>query len=160
MTTSDVTIPVRLTNIVKRYGRRTVLDGVSIDVTPGVTGLVGPNGAGKSTLVRSILGLVRLASGQARVFGNDPYRKPRRVRQIVGVVPEDECTIPGLSGVEMVRYAAVCQVCQALRRFGDPTKCWIGVMLAKSVIGRLKHSRSAPDKKSLLQQLSFMIPTW
>ena len=63
MTTSDVTIPVRLTNIVKRYGRRTVLDGVSIDVTPGVTGLVGPNGAGKSTLVRSILGLVRLAGG-------------------------------------------------------------------------------------------------
>ena len=106
MTTSDDTIPVRLTNIVKRYGRRTVLDGVSLDVTPGVTGLVGPNGAGKSTLVRSILGLVRLASGQARVFGHDPYRKPRRVRQIVGVVPEDECTIPGLSGVEMVRYAA------------------------------------------------------
>ena len=106
MTTSDVTIPVRLTNIVKRYGRRTVLDGVSIDVTPGVTGLVGPNGAGKSTLVRSILGLVRLASGQARVFGKDPYRQPRRVRQIVGVVPEDECTIPGLTGVEMVRYAA------------------------------------------------------
>ena len=106
MTTSDVTIPVRLTNIVKRYGRRTVLDGVSLDVTPGVTGLVGPNGAGKSTLVRSILGLVRLASGQARIFGHDPYRNPRRVRQIVGVVPEDECTIPGLSGVEMVRYAA------------------------------------------------------
>ena len=106
MKTSDDTIPVRLTNIVKRYGRRTVLDGVSLDVTPGVTGLVGPNGAGKSTLVRSILGLVRLASGQARVFGHDPYRKPRRVRQIVGVVPEDECTIPGLSGVEMVRYAA------------------------------------------------------
>ena len=106
MTTSDDTIPVRLTNIVKRYGRRTVLDGVSLDVTPGVTGLVGPNGAGKSTLVRSILGLVRLASGQARVFGHDPYRKPRRVRKIVGVVPEDECTIPGLSGVEMVRYAA------------------------------------------------------
>ncbi len=106
MTTSDVTTPVQLTDIVKRYGRRTVLDGVSLEVTPGVTGLVGPNGAGKSTLVRSILGLVRLASGQAHVFGIDPYQQPRRVRQMVGVVPEDECTIPGLSGVEMVRYAA------------------------------------------------------
>ena len=60
MTTSDVITPVRLTDIVKRYGRRTVLDGVSLEVTPGVTGLVGPNGAGKSTLVRSILGLVRI----------------------------------------------------------------------------------------------------
>ena len=79
MTTSDVTIPVRLTNIVKRYGRRTVLDGVSIDVTPGVTGLVGPNGAGKSTLVRSILGLVRLAPiSETSSCSSDCWRCSRR----------------------------------------------------------------------------------
>jgi ABC-2 type transport system ATP-binding protein len=99
-------VPVRLDGVVKRYGGRTVLDGVSLEVTPGVTGLVGPNGAGKSTLVRAILGLVRLAAGSVRVFGLDPLREPRRVRALVGVVPEDECSVPGLSGVEMVRYAA------------------------------------------------------
>ena len=99
-------IPVQLDGVVKRYGSRTVLDGVSLEVTPGVTGLVGPNGAGKSTLVRAILGLVRLAAGSVRVFGLDPVREPRRVRSLLGVVPEDECAVPGLSGVEMVRYAA------------------------------------------------------
>jgi ABC-2 type transport system ATP-binding protein len=99
-------LPVRLDGVVKRYGSRTVLDGVSLEVTPGVTGLVGPNGAGKSTLVRSILGLVRLAAGSVRVFGLDPALEPRRVRSLLGVVPEDECAVPGLSGVEMVRYAA------------------------------------------------------
>ena len=98
--------PVRLDGVVKRYGGRTVLDGVSLEVTPGITGLVGPNGAGKSTLVRAILGLVRLAEGSVRVFGLDPAREPRRVRSLLGVVPEDECSVPGLSGVEMVRYAA------------------------------------------------------
>ncbi len=111
--------PVRLEKIVKRYGSRTVLNGVSLEVTPGITGLVGPNGAGKSTLVRSILGLVRLAEGSVRVFGIDPAVEPRRVRALVGVVPEDECSVPGLSGVEMVRYAA--RLCglpgtEALRR--------------------------------------------
>jgi ABC-2 type transport system ATP-binding protein len=99
-------LPVRLDGVVKRYGNRTVLDGVSLEVTPGITGLVGPNGAGKSTLVRAILGLVRLAAGSVRVFGFDPAREPRRVRSLLGVVPEDECAVPGLSGVEMVRYAA------------------------------------------------------
>ena len=99
-------LPVRLDGVVKRYGGRTVLDSVSLEVTPGITGLVGPNGAGKSTLVRSILGLVRLAAGSVRVFGLDPAREPRRVRSLMGVVPEDECSVPGLSGVEMVRYAA------------------------------------------------------
>ena len=101
-----VDVPVRLDGVVKRYGRRTVLDDVTCAVRPGITGLVGPNGAGKSTLVRAILGLARLAAGSARVFGADPAREPRRVRRLVGVVPEDECTVPGLQAVEMVRYAA------------------------------------------------------
>lgn len=98
--------PVVVDGVVKRYGRRTVLDAVSLAVPPGITGLVGPNGAGKSTLVRAILGLVRLAAGSVRVFGLDPVADPRQVRQLVGVVPEDECTVPGLAAVEMVRYAA------------------------------------------------------
>lgn len=109
MTHADATAnapPVLLDGVVKRYGRRTVLDRVSCRVERGITGLVGPNGAGKSTLVRAILGLVRLAAGEARVFGIDPAREPRRVRRMVGVVPEDECTVPGLQAVEMVRYAA------------------------------------------------------
>jgi ABC-2 type transport system ATP-binding protein len=116
---SPVEEPVRATGIVKRYGSRTVLDRVSLVVPPGITGLVGPNGAGKSTLVKAILGLVQLAEGSVRVYGLDPRLEPRRVRQAVGVVPEDECSIPGLSGVEMVCYAA--RLCglpgtEALRR--------------------------------------------
>jgi ABC-2 type transport system ATP-binding protein len=99
-------VPLRLEGIVKRYGRRTVLDRVTCEVPPGITGLVGPNGAGKSTLVRALLGLVRLAAGEVRIYGHDPTRDARTVRQLVGVVPEDECTVPGLAAVEMVRYAA------------------------------------------------------
>ncbi|MFM1903408.1 MAG: putative transporter ATP-binding protein YxlF [Planctomycetota bacterium] len=99
-------VPVRLDRVEKRYGRRLVLAGVSLDIPPGITGLVGPNGAGKSTLVRAILGLVRLAAGRVEVFGHDPAVEPRVVRQLIGVVPEDDASIPGLSGVEMVQYAA------------------------------------------------------
>ena len=99
-------LPVRLEGVTKRYGRRTVLSDVWAEIPPGITGLVGPNGAGKSTLVRAILGLVRLATGSVSVFGLDPAVAPRQVRQRVGVVPEDDATVPGLTGVEMVQYAA------------------------------------------------------
>ena len=100
------TLPVRLDGVEKRYGRRLVLDRVSLEIPPGITGLVGPNGAGKSTLVRAILGLVRLAAGRVQVLGLDPAVSPWQVRQLIGVVPEDDASIPGLSGVEMVQYAA------------------------------------------------------
>jgi ABC-2 type transport system ATP-binding protein len=103
---ADLDPPVRLDGVVKRYGRRTVLDRVTCTVPRGITGLVGPNGAGKSTLVRVLLGLTRIAAGEVRVVGHDPVREPFAVRRLVGVVPEDECTVPGLVAVEMVRYAA------------------------------------------------------
>jgi len=99
-------LPVRFEGVTKRYGGRTVLEDVTADVPPGITGLVGPNGAGKSTLVRAILGLVRLAAGSVRVYGLDPTVAPLPVRRRIGVVPEDDCAVPGLSGVEMVQYAA------------------------------------------------------
>ncbi len=103
---ADPPFAVRLAGVTKRYGARTVLEGVSFDVQPGITGLVGPNGAGKSTLVRAILGLVRLAGGSVRVFSLDPAVEPSRVRRLIGVVPEDDASVPGLAGVEMVQYAA------------------------------------------------------
>jgi len=73
-------LPVRLERVEKWYGRRVVLAGVTLDIPPGITGLVGPNGAGKSTLIRAILGLVRLAGGRVEVCGIDPAVAARRVR--------------------------------------------------------------------------------
>jgi ABC-2 type transport system ATP-binding protein len=72
----------------------------------GVTGLLGPNGAGKTTLIKVLLGLVRISSGRGSVLGYDLTREARLIRQNVGFMPEDDCYISGLSGVEMVQFAA------------------------------------------------------
>src|SRR5437764_649840 len=51
---------IRTDGLTKRYGSVTALDSLTLEVTPGITGLVGANGAGKSTLLKIVLGLVLL----------------------------------------------------------------------------------------------------
>ena len=96
---------LELQDVTKSYGAFEALSGLTVSVEPGVTGLLGPNGAGKSTLIKALLGLVKLTSGQARVLGVDVRTRAADVREIVGYMPEDDCSIAGLKGVEAVALA-------------------------------------------------------
>jgi len=59
-------------DVVVRYNGNAVLDGVSLDVVKGdFLGIVGPNGGGKTTLLNAVLGNVKLASGEVRLFGTE-----------------------------------------------------------------------------------------
>ncbi|MFK7765758.1 MAG: ABC transporter ATP-binding protein [Mariniblastus sp.] len=82
------------------------LNGVDLTIEPGVTGLLGPNGAGKSTLIKLLLGLVKITSGSGSVLGHELGKQGREIRNKVGYMPEDDCYIPGMSGVEVVQFAA------------------------------------------------------
>ncbi len=97
---------VQVRDIVKHYRRVRALNGVTMTMGAGVTGLLGPNGAGKTTLIKVLLGLVRISSGQGTVLGYDLTRQARMIRQHVGFMPEDDCYVAGLSGIEMVQFAA------------------------------------------------------
>jgi ABC-2 type transport system ATP-binding protein len=97
---------VRLKNIVKDYGSYRALDSVTCDIGDGVTGLLGPNGAGKSTLIKVLMGLVRVTSGSGEVLGIPLGSDFRATRARIGYMAEDDCYIPGLTGVEMVQFAA------------------------------------------------------
>ncbi|MEZ6134036.1 MAG: ABC transporter ATP-binding protein [Pirellulaceae bacterium] len=95
-----------LDGVTKRYGRRTALNSVSMQVSPGVTGLLGPNGSGKSTLIKSVMGLLRIQAGTIEVLGFKLPRELKAIRDHVGYLPEDDCYISGLTGIESVRFMA------------------------------------------------------
>ncbi|MEE8105563.1 MAG: ABC transporter ATP-binding protein [Planctomycetota bacterium] len=90
-------------NLTKHFGATLALESVSCAIEPGTTGLLGPNGAGKTTLLRILLGLLP-AKGKATVLDIDPMRQPLAVRARLGYMPESECLIPGLTGVEAVSF--------------------------------------------------------
>ncbi len=97
---------ITLDKITKDYGRLRALEEVSLSIGPGITGLLGPNGAGKTTLIKVLLGLVRVTQGSGEVLGFQLVREARSIRAQVGYMPEDDCYVTGLSGVEMVAFAA------------------------------------------------------
>lgn len=105
MTSTPNTPMLEIENVTKAYRSRLALDGVSFELQPGVVGLLGPNGAGKSTLIKMLIGLVRHGTGSSRVLGFDSRKDFRRVRELVGYMPEDDCIFPGLKGIEAVAYA-------------------------------------------------------
>ncbi len=97
---------IELRNLTKDYGKFRALDGVSLTIDDGITGLLGPNGAGKSTLIKVLLGLVRVTSGEGHVLGYNVTTESAAVRAKVGYMPEDDCYMHGLSGIESVQVAA------------------------------------------------------
>jgi ABC-2 type transport system ATP-binding protein len=92
--------------LTKQYPRVRALDTLSVDVEPGIVGLVGANGAGKSTLIKILLGLLQPTSGQVRVLGLDPARDSEAIRARVGYMPEHDCLPDDLVAAEFVTHMA------------------------------------------------------
>jgi ABC-2 type transport system ATP-binding protein len=81
---------VVIDGLVKRYGRRTAVDGISLEIGGGeIVALLGPNGAGKTTTVETIEGYRRPDAGSVRVLGADPWTAGRDHRARVGVMLQD-----------------------------------------------------------------------
>lgn len=83
--------------LVKRYGTLAAVDGVSFVVSPGECfGFLGPNGAGKTTTIKMITGFAPVTAGTLRVAGMDVTREARRVKALLGVVPQEDNLDPDL----------------------------------------------------------------
>ncbi|MFV1956297.1 MAG: LPS export ABC transporter ATP-binding protein [bacterium] len=91
---------LRAVSLIRRYRERTVVDGVSLYLTPGeVVGLLGPNGAGKTTTFYMIAGLVKPHGGQVFLNGNEISAWPihRRARSGLGYLPQEPSIFRGMS---------------------------------------------------------------
>lgn len=92
-------------HLVKKYGEFVAVDDVSFAIEEGeVFGLLGPNGAGKSTTIAMLSGLFPPSAGTALIGGCDVVKDPARVKQMIGVVPQELAIYPTLTGRENVTF--------------------------------------------------------
>ena len=124
---------IEVRDLTKRFGSRTVLDGLSFALGVGtVTGFLGPNGAGKTTTLRVLLNLVRPTSGQAEIWGK-PYRELGERRHRVGAVLEASGFHPGRTVADHLRVR-----CAAM----GTGRSRIGAVLAETGMGELAGRRA------------------
>jgi len=97
---------IELAGLDVRFGNRAILKNLNGSFSGRAIGLLGPNGAGKSTLINTLLGFVKPAAGTARILGHDVGAGSRRVRSLIGYMPENDCFIAGMTAVRFVRFAA------------------------------------------------------
>lgn len=96
---------LQVTNLVKRFGAKEVVRGVSFAVAAGESfGLLGPNGAGKSTTISMISGLLAPTAGEIFVGGVNARENPRAVRRLMGIVPQEIALYPSLSARENLNF--------------------------------------------------------
>ncbi|MEC3918515.1 ABC transporter ATP-binding protein [Nocardia sp. CDC160] len=91
-------------NITLGYGERVIVDGLSVDIAPGViTTVIGPNGCGKSTLLRSLGRLLKPKSGRVLLDGKAiSTMKTKDIARIVGMLPQTPVAPEGLTVADLV----------------------------------------------------------
>jgi len=82
--------PVVVTDqLTKKFGNFTAVDNLSLSLERGnILGFIGPNGAGKTTTIRILVGLARPTAGSARIAGADCATEARKIRRLVGYMPD------------------------------------------------------------------------
>lgn len=98
---------IQIENLVKTFGAKRAVDGVSFAVEPGqVLGFLGPNGAGKSTTMRMVTGFIPPTEGTVRVGGHDIVESPLEAKRLIGYLPEAAPSYPDMTVEGFLSFAA------------------------------------------------------
>lgn len=97
---------IELDGLSVHFGKRPILRDLRSQLRGRAIGLLGPNGAGKTTLIHTLLGFHPPSSGSARIFGQDITNDAKRIKSLVGYMPERDSYIAKMSCVHFVRLMA------------------------------------------------------
>ncbi len=98
---------VEIKNLTKSYGKNRGVIDVSLQIEEGdIFGFLGPNGAGKSTTIRSMLGFLKINSGEIKILGMDSIKQHEEILRNVGYMPSEAWFYDSMKVADVIKYAA------------------------------------------------------
>ena len=90
-------------DLAKNFGDVKAVNGLNLDIRKGeLFGLLGPNGAGKTTTINMLCGLLEPTAGSAQIAGFDVGKEPQKVKELIGVCPQEAAVFNFLTGKENI----------------------------------------------------------
>jgi ABC-2 type transport system ATP-binding protein len=142
---------IEVKNLVKAYGSKRAVDGVSFTVKRGdILGFLGPNGAGKSTTMRMITGYLRPDSGAAYVDGINVAEDPVGVKQKLWYLPENAPAYPEMTVEEFLNFIAEVRGFRA-----DARRAPVDRAIGLTHLGPVRHQSLETLSKGYKQRVGF-----
>jgi ABC-2 type transport system ATP-binding protein len=143
---------IETTGIEKRYGRTVALQGLSLTMSEGVTGILGPNGAGKTTFLRILATVMAPDNGTVRLLGMDPTQVDDRVaiRRRLGYFPQEPGLYPSFTAFEFVDYVAILKEMTDRRARQDEVRRVLGLVGLTDVAGKKIKTLSGGMKRRVV----------
>ena len=151
---NESTITIQSLN--KKFEDKTALDNLSLEVAKGeLFGLLGPNGAGKTTTINILCGLTKPTSGSARVYGYDVQKETQKVKELIGVCPQETAIYPYLTGAENLELFGNLH-CMNRKVFKERSNMLLSKMGLKEDAKRLTAKYSGGMKRRLSLALALI----
>lgn len=98
---------LKINNLVKKYGDKTVVDNISLHIKNGeIYGFIGHNGAGKTTTIKSAIGILQFDQGEVYIDGMSVKENPIECKRILSYIPDNPDLYEFLSGIKYLNFIA------------------------------------------------------
>ncbi len=138
----------------KSFGEIKAVKNVSLEINNGeLFGLLGPNGSGKTTMIKMLTGQIKPNSGNAKILGLDVLKNPIKIREIVGIVPEQETPPSFLTAQEYLEF--VCKI-RGLDNIEERCNKWFELLDFKDQKNALCKDLSRGTRQKLMVSQAFL----
>ncbi len=121
-----MSIILTVENLTKTFGELVAVNKVSFSLKKGeLFGLLGPNGSGKTTMIKMLTGQIKPTAGSATILGLDVLNNPVKIREVVGIVPEQETPPSFLTAEEYLTFVGTIR---KLKHIDDACEKWFSLL--------------------------------
>lgn len=117
---------LKIENLTKRYGDKTVLKGISLHIQKGeIYGFIGHNGAGKSTTIKSCVGILKFEDGEIYIDGLSIKKQPLECKKAIAYIPDNPDLYEFMKGIEYLRFigsifqVGVVELSEKIKKYAD-----------------------------------------